>query len=97
MDKRNLKKENIIENLSLKTGYSKNFSKKLVNDLIEILIDNIKLGNLNLKNIGVFRLIKKKQRIGRNPLTGEIFVISARKSLSFVASNKISKYLEKII
>ena len=96
MDK-NFKKENLIKDLSLKTGYPKNFSKKLVNDLIDIIINNIKLDNLNLKNIGTFKLIKKNQRVGRNPLTKEKFIISSRKSLSFTVSNRISKNLEKII
>ena len=96
MDK-NFKKENLIKDLSLKTGYPKNFSKKLVNDLIDVIINNIKLDNLNLKNIGTFKLIKKNQRVGRNPLTKEKFIISSRKSLSFTVSNRISKNLEKII
>ena len=45
----NYKKKNLISNLSKKTGYSINFSKKLVNDLLEILVENISKGNLNLK------------------------------------------------
>jgi len=94
---KNFKKENLIKDLSLKTGYPKNFSKKLVNDLIDVIINNIKLDNLNLKNIGTFKLIKKNQRVGRNPLTKEKFFISSRKSLSFTVSNRISKNLEKII
>jgi len=94
---KNFKKENLIKDLSLKTGYPKNFSKKLVNDLIDVIINNIKLDNLNLKNIGTFKLIKKNQRVGRNPLTKEKFIISSRKSLSFTVSNRISKNLEKII
>ena len=96
MDK-NFKKENIINDLSLKTGYPKNFSNKLVNDLVGIIINNIKLGNINLKNIGSFKLIQKKQRVGRNPLTKEKFIISPRKSISFTVSNSISKNLEKMI
>ena len=96
MDK-NYKKENLIKNLSLKIGYPKNFSKKIVNDLVDVIINNIKFGNLNLKNIGTFKLIQKKRRIGRNPLTKEKFIISSRKSLSFTVSDRISKHLEKKI
>ena len=92
----NYKKKNLISNLSKKTGYSINFSKKLVNDLLEILVENISKGNLNLKNIGSFNLINKK-RIGRNPKTKEEFIIRARKSISFSLSKKISDELNKLL
>ena len=36
MQKYNLKKINIIKNLSSRTGFSESFSKKIVNDLIEL-------------------------------------------------------------
>ena len=37
-EKKILKKKDIIKNLSEKTGFSINFSKKLIDDLIEILL-----------------------------------------------------------
>ena len=36
--KGNLKKTDLIKNLSKKTGYSDLFSKKLINDLVKIII-----------------------------------------------------------
>ncbi len=92
----NLKKNDLAKIISSKTGFSFNFSKKIVDDLINIIIDKIKDGSLKLKNIGTFRLINKNQRIGRNPITKEQFIISKRKSLSFVTSKKIKDYLEKL-
>tara|TARA_X000000950_G_scaffold168742_1_gene205955 strand:+ start:80 stop:373 length:294 start_codon:yes stop_codon:yes gene_type:complete len=94
---KNLKKVDLINNLSIKTGFSSNLSKKLVNDLIEIIINNIKENNFNLKNIGTFKIIYKKERIGRNPKTKEEFLISSRKTLSFIASKKITINVEDII
>tara|TARA_B100001057_G_C22624033_1_gene861710 strand:- start:48 stop:338 length:291 start_codon:yes stop_codon:yes gene_type:complete len=88
-----LKKQDLIKNLSIKTGFSSNLSKKIINDLIELLIQNIKMGSLNLKNIGSFKIIYKKARIGRNPKTRKKFNINSRKSISFTASKKI---LEKL-
>ena len=86
----NLKKIDIIKSLSKKTGFSQNFSKKIIDDLLKILLINIKNGNFVLKNIGSFKVILKKQRIGRNPKTKEEFVISKRKSLSFTPSKNFS-------
>ena len=88
-------KNDIIETLCKKTGYSQAFSKKIIDDLIVVLINNIKFGKLTLKNIGSFKIINKKERIGRNPKTKEQFIISARKTISFIPSKKILKDLNE--
>ncbi len=95
MFKKKLKKKDIVKSLSNKIGLSSRVSNKLVDEIINILIKNIKEGHLNLKNIGSFKLLKKKERIGRNPKTKEEFVISSRNSISFVPSKKISNKLDK--
>ena len=96
MLKKDYKKIDLVKDLSLETGYSQSFSKKIVEDLINIFIQNIKSGNLNLKNIGSFKLLTKKERVGRNPKTKEEFIITSRKSLSFTTSTKIIDTLNKI-
>ena len=93
MHSNNLKKIDIVKNVSLKTGFSINLSKKIIDDLIKILIQNLKEDGRNLKNMGSFRLIHKKERIGRNPKTKEAFIISERKSVHFYPSQKILKKL----
>ena len=89
MRKKIFKKEDFIKNLSIRKGYSRNFSKKIINDLVECLPMIIKDGVLNIKNIGSFKKIFKKERIGRNPKTRESFLISSRNSVSFTASRKL--------
>ena len=58
---KNFTKNDLIELLSIKTGFSKNISKKLIEDLLLILIQNLLEGKLILKNFGVFKIIKKKK------------------------------------
>ena len=96
MQKNNLIKEDLIKKLNLQTGYSINFSKKIINDLIEIIISNIKSGSLNIKNLELFKLIYKKKRLGRNPKTMEPFTIKSRKSVSFIPSKKILQKLDDL-
>ena len=91
MSQNNLTKENISIFLSKKKGYSVLHSKKIINNLLEILIDEIKENTFNLKNIGTFKILNKKERIGRNPRTKEIYRIKARKSLVFKPSNNLSQ------
>ena len=95
MFNKKIKKIDIINNVSLSLGLSSNHSKKIINDLVEIIVNNIKSGNLNLKNIGSFKIISKKERVGRNPKTKNVHLISARKSISFKASKKILNKLDE--
>ena len=95
MSNNKLIKDNIIKNLSKQTGFSFRFSKKLINDLINIFIKNIKTNNFNLKNIGTFKLINKRERWGRDPKTKEEFIINSRKTLSFITSKNLSNLLNK--
>ena len=95
MLKKDFKKIDLVNDLSSKTGYSQNYSKKIVDDLINIFIQNIKSGNLNLKNIGSFKLLNKKERIGRNPKTGIEARISPRRVLSFHPSISLRKRVNK--
>ncbi len=95
MDKNNLKKIDLAKNLTNETGFPINLSKKIIDDLVEIFISNLKTGSLILKNVGSFKIINKKERIGRNPKTKEEFVISSRKSISFSSSKKLIDFLNK--
>ena len=61
MIKTSLRKIDIVKTLSNKTGFSNNFSKKIIDDFIEILILVVKEKDLNLKNIGKFYKISKKK------------------------------------
>ena len=90
MLKKTFKKKDIAKYLSKKTGLSINFSKKLVDDFISIILMNIKLGEFYLKNIGTFRVVHKNERMGRNPKTKENFIISSRNTVKFIASKKIN-------
>ena len=97
MIRKNLTKRDIIKNLAFKTGFPFIYSKKLLSDLIEIIIQNIKNNNLILKNIGSFKIINKKERIGRNPKNKQKFIISARKSVSFGPSKKLSNQINEFL
>ncbi len=95
MTNKKIKKIDIVNFLSKKTGFSQNYSKKIIDDLLLIISLNISKGQLNLKNLGSFKILNKKQRTGRNPKTKKEYIISKRKSVSFIPSKKIADYLNK--
>ena len=84
-------KSNLIIDINKKTGFPLSFLRTLIDNYLIILSKSIKDGDLRLKNLGSFKIIKKKERLGRNPKTKEEFIISSRKSLSFYPSKKLLK------
>jgi integration host factor subunit alpha len=92
----NLKKKDIVKDLSKKIGFSSNYSKKIIDDLIHIILINIKTGSFNLKDIGTFKIISKKERLGRNPKTKKEYIISKRKSVTFTPSKILLNVVNKI-
>ena len=91
----NLKKINFSRNLSAKLGFPVSLSNKIIDDLISIYIEMIKNNNLILKNVGSFKFVKKKERIGRNPKTNKEYLISKRKSIRFIVSKNLSKIINR--
>ena len=91
VQKYSLKKIDIVNNLSINTGLSKSYSKKIIDDLVQLIGYNIKSGSFYLKNFGTFNVVHKKERQGRNPKTKETFLITSRKSIIFKSSKKILK------
>ncbi len=91
MTRNNFKKEDFAKEINNRVGLSLNLSKKIIDDLIIIFSQNIKKNNLKLKNIGSFKILNKSERIGRNPKTGEDYIIKKRKSVSFITSENLTK------
>jgi nucleoid DNA-binding protein len=92
----NLSKRDISKLISFKLGFSNTYIIEVINDLITSIKDQTKINGLNIKNFATFNIIKKNQRIGRNPKNKKIYNIAARKSLSFVVSKKLNDKINNI-
>ena len=69
-------------------GLSRNESSNLVDSVFgEILSSLIKGDDVKISSFGTFIVREKKERIGRNPKTGEEVPITARSVVTFRASN----------
>ena len=69
-------------------GLSRNESANLVDSVFsEILVSLINGDDVKISSFGTFIVRQKKERIGRNPKTGQEVPITARSVVTFRASN----------
>jgi integration host factor subunit alpha len=87
MSDNNLTRIEIANFINKEVGISRSessyFVDTIVNEMIKALIEK-KI--LKVSSFGTLKLRYKKERIGRNPKTGTEHTISARNTVSFIAS-----------
>jgi integration host factor subunit alpha len=88
-------KADIVDTVCEKVG---GFSKKEAAEIVETIFDTIeetleKGGKIKITRFGNFMVRDKRERTGRNPQTGQEIMISARRVLTFKASQLLNKAL----
>ena len=69
-------------------GLSRNESASLVDSVFAEILSSLIVGNdVKISSFGTFIVRQKKERVGRNPKTGEEVPITARSVVTFRASN----------
>ena len=85
----NITRKKLYNRVNQNLGFSKNISSQIVDDFFELLIDElIKKKKVKISSFGTFKVIDKKERIGRNPKTKVVAKICARKIVKFKPSLK---------
>ena len=75
-------------------------NKREAKDMVESFFEEVRMAlehgqGVKLSGFGNFQLRDKPQRPGRNPKTGEEIPISARRVVTFHASQKLKAMVEK--
>ena len=88
MNRTNLTKKDLINSIYMQIGFSKSISENLIEDFFSTILECLKKEKkIKLSKFGTFTIRKKKSRMGRNPLTKEVKIISDRDVVLFKASN----------
>ncbi len=91
-----MKKEDLVKNISKKTGLSQRKVLAVVNSFISALREGIeKDGKVVLVGFGTFEVKTRKARKGRNPRTGKPINIPARKYVRFKPGKALREKVEK--
>ena len=91
-----LTKAELADLLFDKVGLNKREAKDMVEAFFEEVRMSLEAGDsVKLSGFGNFQLRDKPQRPGRNPKTGEEIPITARRVVTFHASQKLKVAVEK--
>lgn len=91
-----LTKAELADLLFEQVGLNKREAKELVDAFFEEIRSALANGDsVKLSGFGNFQLRTKSQRPGRNPKTGEEIPISARRVVTFHASQKLKAQVEQ--
>lgn len=90
-----LTKAELAEMLFDRVGLNKRESKDIVETFFDQIRDALARGqNVKLSGFGNFQVRDKPARPGRNPKTGEVIPIAARRVVTFHASQKLKEAVE---
>ena len=91
-----LTKAELADLMFEKVGLNKREAKDMVESFFEEIRMALEKGDsVKLSGFGNFQLRNKPQRPGRNPKTGEEIPITARRVVTFHASQKLKSLVEK--
>ncbi len=96
MVKKNFTRKNLSNKIYKNLGFSQNYSSEIVDDFFMFLINElIKSNKVKISSFGTFRVLNKKERIGRNPKTKVEAKITSRKVVKFKPSLIIKEKLNR--
>jgi len=84
----NVTKKNIIKNINKESSISIKDGSILLESFLMFVKKQAKLNNkVKLSGFGTFSLKKTLNRVGRNPKTGNSYIIPTQKKVNFKTSN----------
>lgn len=84
-----LTKAELVDMLFEQLGMNKRDAKQVVDSFFDLMVQSLARGeDVKLSGLGNFQVRQKAPRPGRNPRTGELVPIAARRVVTFHASAK---------
>ena len=92
-----MQKADIATRIYQHTGISKEEAAKVLDWILELFKTTLQAGEpIVIVGFGKFAVRHKRARRGRNPRTGETVTISARRVITFHASNLLKTYMNSL-
>ncbi len=91
-------KKKLVQIISHKQGLHPNDVRNVIQAFLDEMTECLAKGDrLEFRDFGVFELVKRKQKIGRNPKRANVpIVIPPRLAVKFTAGKEMKELIEKI-
>ena len=90
-----MSKQDLIDAIASETGLTKVDSKKALEGFLSAITGSLKKGdNVALVGFGTYKVTERAARTGRNPQTGKVLQIAAKKVVSFKAGKELSESVQ---
>jgi DNA-binding protein HU-beta len=91
-----MNKADLIDKIAASTGISKTSAAAAIDTLIDAVTMALKKGDrVTLVGFGTFSVSQRKARNGRNPQTGGVIKIAARRVAKFTPGVELKKHVNK--
>lgn len=89
-------KKKLIQTISSKKGLHPNDVRNVIQAFLDEMTDTLSQGDrLEFRDFGVFEVVERKQKIGRNPKNASVpIIIPKRKAVKFTPGKKMRKLIE---
>ena len=90
-------KKNLVHEISQKRKLHPNDVRAVMQSFLDSITDVLAKGDrLEFRDFGVFEVVERKQKIGRNPKNASVpIIIPARKAVKFTPGKKMKSLIEK--
>ncbi len=91
-------KKQLISKIATKTNHHPNEVRVIVQSFLDAITESLSTGDrLEFRDFGVFEVVTRKQKIGRNPKNASVaIVIPQRQAVKFTAGKKMRHIIESI-
>ena len=96
MSSKTITRADLVEALAKRANMQRADANRLLTRMLEMMQDALVDGDtVKLSRFGNFNVRAKRQRIGRNPKTGEEVPITPRRVVTFRPSQMLREFVEK--
>ncbi len=90
-------KKDLVQEISQDKGVHPNDVKNVLQAFLDHITDSLAKGNrLEFRDFGVFEVVVRKQKIGRNPKNAQVpIIIPARAAVKFTPGKKMRELIEQ--
>ena len=91
-----MNKTDLVERIAASTGITKTAAAGAIDEFVDSVTRALKKGDrVTLVGFGTFSVLQRKARNGRNPQTGGVLKIAARRVAKFSPGVELKKHVNK--